>query len=174
MRISVKALFPFLLMAVALVAFPSGSAQADVARKLPAFEMKDLAEREHRLTDERFQGKKLVIVAFGTWQQVSVDQARELQKFHDANPEVEIIAFIVDGPAEARDFVRREGLTFPCYKADPVTRINSAFNRVFRVRTGKTLTLNRMPFVIIADAERNVRFAEIGLVNAERMAENLP
>lgn len=167
---------PFLmltLLAACILAFTGVNADADAARKLPAFEMKDLAEREHRLTDERFRGKRLVIAAFGTWQQVSIDQALELEKFHKANPEVEIIAFVVDELAVARDFVQQHGLSYPCYKTDGVTRIPTAFNRLFKTRQGKTLTLNRAPFVILADAERNVEFAEIGLVSAEKLSAEL-
>lgn len=161
------------LLTACVVAFTGVDAGAEAARKLPAFEMKDLNEREVRLTDERFRGKQLVIAAFGTWQQVSIDQALELEKFHKANPEVEIIAFVVDELAVARDFVQQHGLSYPCYKTDPVTRIPTGFNRLFKTRQGKTLTLNRAPFVILADADRNVNFADIGLVTADKLSEEL-
>ena len=166
----------FLLMAlIALggVLVTGGDAGADAARKLPAFEMRDLQEREHRLTDERFKGKRVVVAAFGTWQQVSIDQARELEKFHKAHPEVEIIAFVVDTLPAARDFVAMHELTFPCYKADTSSRIGTTFNRLFKTRKGKTLVLDRIPFVLLADADRNVDFAALGVVTADALAAEL-
>lgn len=162
-----------LVLALTAISVTSGDAGADAARKLPSFEMKDLQEVEYRLTDERFKGKKLLIAAFGTWQQPSIAQARELQKFHKANPDVEIIAFVVDSLAEARDFVAREQLTYPCYKSDPATRIGPGFNRLFKTRKGKVLTLNKAPFVMLADADRNVYYAELGLVSAETLGKEL-
>jgi len=173
----VRTFWMCLIVAVAAVvgvATVSSPADAEVARKLPSFEMKDLREVEHRLSDERFEGKTVVIAAFGTWQQASIDQARELQRFHEANPNVEIIAFVVDALPQARDFVAREGLTFPCYRPDGGTRIGTTFARVFRTRRGQNLTLNRAPFVIIADANRDVHYAQIGLVDADTIRSNLP
>jgi peroxiredoxin len=161
------------LVAVAGIAVATEQADADVGVKLPSFEMKDLNEVQHRLSDERFEGKTLVIVAFGTWQQTSIQQARELERFHQANPDIEIIAFVVDNLGEARDFVAREGLSFPCYRADGGTRIRD-FHRLFRTRRGKTLTLNRVPFVVVADETRSVTFAEIGVVTADTLADKLP
>jgi hypothetical protein len=161
------------LAALCGIAFPGAEAAADAARKLPAFEMKDLTEREHRLTDEQFKGKRLLVAAFGTWQQASIDQARELEKFHKAHPDVMIIAFVVDSLPAARDFVQSEALTFQCYKTESTTRIDSTFNRLFKTRKGKTLTLNRVPFVMLADANRNVNFAELGLVTADELAKQL-
>ncbi len=168
-----KSVVMFVLLAVMGVAFTAGAADADAARKLPAFEMKDLQEQEHRLTDDRFKGKKLLIAAFATWHQPSIEQARELEAFHKAHPEVEIIAFIVDSVAEARDFKARQGLTFPCYKTDASTRIGQGFNRVFKTRKGKVLTLNKAPFVILADADRNVYYAELGLTSAATLGQEL-
>lgn len=162
-----------LVLAFTAISLTSGDAGADAARKLPSFEMKDLQEVEHRLTDERFKGKKLLIAAFGTWQQSSIQQARELEKFHKANPDVVIIAFVVDSLAEARDFVAREGLSYPCYKTDVATRIGPGFNRLFKTRKGKVLTLNKVPFVMLADADRNVYYAELGTVSAETLGKEL-
>ncbi len=170
-----KSVVLFLLMSVGVIAGIAAFADdagADVARKVPAFEMKDLEEREHRLTDDKFKGKKLLIAAFGTWQQVSVDQAREIEKFHKAHPEVEIIAFVIDALPAARDFVQREGLSYPCYKTDYSTRADQ-FNKLFKTRKGKTLTLNRIPFVMLADADRNIEYAELGLVTAETLGKEL-
>lgn len=162
----------FLTACIALVAISFAAPEADAApsKKLPAFEMKDLEERELRLTDDRFKGKKVLITAFGTWQQVSREQARELQKFHKANPDVEIIAFVVESLPEARDFVKQEGLTFPCYKCDGVTRIGAVFNRLFETKKGKSVTLNRLPFAILADADRNVAWSGMGLSTADKLS----
>jgi hypothetical protein len=155
--------------ALVAMSFTAPEADASTSKKLPAFEMKDLEERELRLTDDRFKGKKILVTAFGTWQQVSRDQAREIQKFHKANPDVEIIAFVVESLPEARDFVAQEGLTFPCYKCDGVTRIGSVFNRLFETKKGKSINLNRLPFAILADAERNVVWSDLGLSSSDKL-----
>lgn len=146
---------------------------ADSTKRLPTFSMKDLQEREHSLSDAQFKDKILLIAAVGTWQQVSVDQAAELEKFHKAHPEVEIITFICDDLPAARDFVAQQGLTYPCYKTDGTAPIGSTFNRLFETKKGKTLTLNQLPFVVLADKTRNVKFAETGLVDAARLGEAL-
>jgi len=152
------------------LAATSGDAGAASTRKLPSFELRDLQEKEMRLSDDQFKGKTLLIAAFGTWQEVSRTQARELEAFHKKHPEVEIIAFVVDALPAARDFVKAEGLTISCYKADASTRIGTAFNRLFETKKGKTITLNRLPFVILADSNRNVRFANLGPTDAESMS----
>jgi len=140
----------------------SGSAGAAANRKVPSFELRDLNERELRLSDDRFKGKPLLITAFSTWNDASIEQARQIEAFHKANPGVEIIAILVDALPEARDFVAANGLTFPCYKSDAVTRVGSGFNRLFETKKGKTVTLNRYPFAILADKDRNVKFAVCG------------
>jgi hypothetical protein len=163
----------FGLLGVVALVFAVRDAAADTTRQMPSFSMKDLSEVQHRLTDERFQNRPLLVTAFGTWQQVSIEQARELQAFHAAHPEVEIIAFVMDALPEARDFVARHGLTFPCYQPDPAARLDGTLNRLFNVRTGRTLTLNRVPFVLLTDRQRNVHLADIGLVKAERLTETV-
>lgn len=148
----------------------SGDAGAASNRKLPTFELRDLNEVELRLSDDRFRGKTVLITAFSTWNETSREQARQVQAFHKAHPEVEIIAFVMNALPEARDFVAHEGLTFPCYKVDNVTRIPTAFNRLFETKKGKTLTLNRYPFAILADKDRNVKFAFCGPTDKETLS----
>lgn len=159
-----------LALAVAGLFALSGDAGAAGNRKLPSFELRDLNETELRLTDDRFKGKTLLIAAFSTWNEASREQARQVAAFHKAHPEVEVIAFVVNALPEARDFVAHEGLTFPCYKADSSTRIATAFNRLFETRKGKTLTLNRYPFAILADKDRNVKFAVCGPADAKTLS----
>jgi peroxiredoxin len=154
----------------ALLLSVGGSASAASTRKVPAFEMRDLQERELRLSDDRFKDKTLLIAAFTTWNDVSRRQAAELEAFHKANPNVEIIAFVVNSLAEARDFVQQEGLTYPCYKADPVSRVGTAFQRLFETKKDKTLQLNRIPFAILADKDRTVKFANLGLTDARTLS----
>ena len=146
---------------------------ADSAKRLPTFDMKDLEERDHSLSDDDFKNKKLLVAAFSTWQQVSIDQARELEAFHKAHPEVEIIAFVCDDLPAARDFVSREGLSFPVYKADNTNTANSSFGRVFETKKGQVLTLNRAPFVILTDKDRYVRFSNVGLTGSAKLGEEL-
>jgi hypothetical protein len=146
---------------------------ASSAKRLPTFDMKDLQERDHSLSDDQYKDKVLLIAAFSTWQQVSIEQARELEKFHKAHPEVEIIAFVANDLPVARDFVKREGLSFPCYKADKTNTANSSFSRLFETKRGKVLTLNRVPFVILTDKERYVKFSNLGLTDSTRLGEEL-
>ena len=159
------------LVVLVSVGFTGQDADARVTKRLPTFDMKDLEERDHSLTHERYKGKVLLIAAFSTWQQSSIDQALELEKFHKANPDVQIIAFICNELSLARDFRAQHGLTFPCYKGDGNSFISSSLNRLFKTRTGRTLTLNRVPFVIMTDKDRNVEFAELGLVDAAKLGE---
>lgn len=149
------------LAVTGLLAMP-GSTDAAANRKLPTFELRDLKETELRLSDDRFKGKTLLITAFSTWNEASREQARQVEAFHKAHPEVEIIAFVINALPEARDFVQANNLTFPCYKVDSVTRIATAFNRLFETKKGKTVALNRYPFAILADKDRNVKFAVCG------------
>lgn len=164
--------FSMLALLIALGALLSmpGASDAAANRKLPQFELRDLNERELRLSDDRFKGKTLLVVAFSTWNESSREQARQVQAFHTAHPEVEIIAFVMNALPEARDFVAAEGLTFPCYKVDPVTRIGTAFNRLFETKKGKTVTLNRYPFAVLADKDRNVKFAVCGPASRETLS----
>ena len=159
------------LVVLVAVSFTGHDADARSAKRLPTFDMKDLEEREHSLTDERYKDKIIVVAAFSTWQQVSIDQALELEKFHKANPDVQIIAFICDELSLARDFRIKHGLTFPCYKGDGNSFITNSFNRLFQLRTGRTLTLNRVPFVIMAGKDRSVEFASLGLTDASTLGE---
>lgn len=146
---------------------------ADSGKRLPTFDMKDLEERDHSLSDDQFKDKILLVTAFSTWQQVSIDQARELEAFHKAHPEVEIVAFVCDALPVARDFVKREGLTFPCYQADGASTAANSFGRLFKTKKGKVLTLNRLPFVILTDKGRSVRFSNMGLTGSTRLGEEL-
>ena len=165
--------FTLSLMVAFCVLVASGFTDAGAAstKRLPTFDMKDLEEREHSLSDEKFKDKVILVAAFGTWQEVSVQQARELEKFHKAHPEVEIIAFVCDDLSLAREFRTREGLTFPCYKADGSAPIGTSFNRLFETKKGKVLTLNRTPFVLITDKNRAIEFANLGLTTADEMGE---
>ncbi|MBZ0135660.1 MAG: peroxiredoxin family protein [Planctomycetes bacterium] len=165
----------FSLLAALCVLVASGFTDAGAAstKRLPTFDMKDLEEREHSLADDKFKDKVLLVAAFGTWQDVSIRQARELQKFHKAHPEVEIIAFVCDELALAREFRTREGLTFPCYKADGSAPIGTSFNRLFETKKGKTLTLNRVPFVLLTDKNLSIEYANLGLTTADQLADEL-
>lgn len=163
----------FVVACCVLLAMGFTDAGAASTKRLPTFDMKDLEEREHSLADAKFQDKTLLVAAFSTWQEVSIQQARELQKFHKAHPEVEIIAFICDELTLAREFRTREGLTFPCYKADGSAPVGTSFNRLFETKQGKVLTLNRTPFVLITDKNREIEFANLGLTTAAEMAEAL-
>lgn len=160
-------------LALGGLGFAMHTVGADSAKRLPTFDMKDLEERDHSLSDDKFKDKQLLVAAFSTWQQISIEQARELEAFHKAHPEVEIIAFVCDDLPEARDFVKREGLTFPCYKADKTNTANSSFSRVFETKKGQVLTLNRAPFVILTDKERYVRYSNVGLTGSAQLGEAL-
>lgn len=165
-----KRLALVLIVCLAAVLVLGGSASAASDRKVPSFEMRDLQEREVRLSDDRFKGKTLLITAFTTWNEVSRQQAREVEAFHKANPNVEIIAFVANSLAESRDFVQQEGLTYPCYKADQASRIGTTLNRLFETKKDKTLNLNRLPFAILADKDRTVKFANLGLTDAKTLS----
>lgn len=154
----------------ALLAVP-GAAGAASSRKLPSFELRDLEDRELRLTDDRFKNKALLVTAFTTWNESSREQARQVEAFAKAHPEVEVIAFVVNSLAEARDFVKQEGLTYPCYKCDAVSRVAYSFNRLFELKKGKTLaSLNRIPFVILTDKARNVQYANLGPTDEKNLS----
>ena len=153
-----------------LVASSAGSS-ADKSRALPSFEMKDLEENTVSTNDERFKDKKLLLVAFGTWQQVSFDQADAVEQFHKKHPEVEIIAFVVDSPERAREFRASRGLTFPCYKPDGGPRIDTGFRHLFDVRESRQLNMNRLPWVLFTGADHEIRFDHLGLVGLEQLEE---
>ena len=78
--------------------------QAASSKTLPNFEMRGLDESEHRLSDEKYKDKVVLVAGFSTWQDISIKQARELQAFHLKHPNVEIVAFVSDDAAAARDF----------------------------------------------------------------------
>jgi hypothetical protein len=156
---------------LAVIGVASHSTLAETTKRLPTFAMKDLDEREHNLTDDQFKDKTLVIAGFGTWQDVSIKQALELEAFHKAHPEVEIIAFIADDLPRSRDFVATHGLTYKCYKADGTAPVGSTFARLFKTKKAQTLTMNRLPFAIVAGKDRNVSLAELGLVDAAKLAD---
>jgi hypothetical protein len=158
---------------VAALGVAAHSTFAESTKRLPTFAMKDLDEREHSLSDAEFKDKTLLIAGFSTWQDVSIKQAAELEAFHKAHPEVEIIAFIADDLPRARDFVKQQGLTYKCYKADGTAPISGTFARLYKTKKAQTLTMNRLPFVIIAGKDRNVTFAEMGLVDEARLGEAL-
>lgn len=170
-----------LLVAVALgvLAFVSVDSQAAAVKTLPNFEMRGLDESEHRLSDARYKDKIVLVVAFSTWQDISVRQAREIQAFHGKNPQVEIIAFVCDDAPLARDFVVNQGLTYPCFKSGGALsgegnpRIRDNFFRIFETKKSKSLTLNKTPFVVLAGRDRRVAFAEVGLVTEAKLAEQL-
>lgn len=168
-------LFCLCIAAIGLagLSYVARDAGAETARRLPTFDMKGLDEQEHSLTDERFEGKTVLVTCFGTWQHSSIEQARELQKFHEANPDVEIIAFVAANVPNARDFREREGLTFGCYKLDGTAPVADIFSRLFVAKRGQEVTLNRVPFVIMAEENRTVSFANIGLTPADRLSEEL-
>ncbi|MDC1142281.1 redoxin domain-containing protein [Planctomycetota bacterium] len=149
-----------------------GFTSAETAKVVPAFEMRDLQEQELRLTDEKFQDKQLLIAGFGTWQDVSIKQALELEQFHKANPGVEIIAFIIDDLPTARDFKAQYELTYPCYKTDSVSNLSSSLQRLFETKKGKNFTLNQLPFSILTDKNRGVKFSKIGLATAKTLASS--
>ncbi|MCB9895927.1 MAG: redoxin domain-containing protein [Planctomycetes bacterium] len=162
-----------LALVIALAGLAVHHVTADATKRLPTFAMKDLEEVEHNLSDAEFKDKRLLIAGIGTWQQVSRDQAAELEAFHKAHPDVEIICFIADDITAARDFVKTQGITYKCYKADGTAPINATFNRLFETKKGKTLTLNQLPFVVLAGKDRSVYFAETGVVKAVRLGEVL-
>jgi len=158
---------------IAALGIATHSTLAESTRRLPTFSMKDLDEREHSLSDSKFKDKRLLIAGIGTWQNASVEQAAELKKFHAAHPDVEMIVFIADDLPLARDFVARHGLDFPCYKVDGTASISGTFARLFKTKKSQTLTMNRLPFVILADTDRSVGFAELGVVDEKRLSEAL-
>lgn len=161
-----------LSIAIAAIVGLQGYSAAETAKIVPAFEMRDLEEKEHRLTDEYFKNQPLLIVAFGTWQDVSIKQAAEIETFHKDNPEVKIIAFIVDDLPAARDFRTAHNLSFPCYKMDSVSNLKSTLGRLFDAKKGKKITLDKLPFAILTDSKRAVKFSNIGLTDANTLAEN--
>lgn len=161
------------LISLSALGLSSRDAEAAPAKRLPTFDIKGLDESEHSLTDSRYEGKTVLIAAFGTWQQPSIEQARELEKFHKAHPDVEVIAFIADSLPRARDFVARENLSYECFKSDGTAPITNSFNRLFDTKRGQTLTLTRVPFVILADSDRNVKYASFGANSAETLGREL-
>lgn len=166
-------------LALGVLAFVSVDSQAAAVKTLPNFEMRGLDESEHRLSDARYKDKVVLVAAFSTWQDVSIRQAREIQAFHAKHPQVEIIAFISDDAPLARDFVANQGLTFPCFKSggslagEGNPRIRDNFSRIFETKKAKTLTLNKIPFVILAGKDRRVAFAEVGFVGEAKLSEQL-
>lgn len=167
------------VFALCVLAFVSVDTEAAASKTLPNFEMRGLDESEHRLSDAQYKDKVVLIAAFSTWQDISIKQARELQAFHTKYPEVEIIAFVSDDAAAARDFVARQGLTFPCFKSnggasgDGSPKIGQNFNRLFDTKKGKTLTLNKVPFVVLAAKDRRVAYANVGLNTEATLSEQL-
>lgn len=151
------------LVSLFAVAQPNSAAEN---KRVPVFSFKDLSEQEHSLSDDEFKNKKLVIAAFTTWNAASIRQARELQKFHTKNTGAVVIAFVVQSVAEARDFVKQEGLTYGCYKVDAQIGIQNNFGRLFETKKGKNLNMNRVPFVIVTDKNRNVKLAKLGLTDS--------
>jgi len=153
--------------------------QAATAKTLPNFEMRGLDESEHRLSDEKYKDKVVLVAGFSTWQDVSIKQARELQAFHLKHPQVEIVAFVSDDSAAARDFVTRQGLTYPCFKSngspggDGSPRLSQNFNRLFETKKGKTLSLNKLPFVVLAAKDRRVAYSNVGLTTESVLSEQL-
>lgn len=163
----------FALLSVAALAFVSVSSDASSIKTLPNFELKGLDESEHRLSDARFKDKVILLVAFSTWQDVSIRQAREIQAFHVKRPNVEIVALIADDLALARDFVANEKLTFPCYKSGDGPRAGQNLNRLFDTKKNKTFQLNKLPFVVLCTADRKVAFAQVGLTSEATLSEQL-
>jgi len=153
--------------------------QAATAKTLPNFEMRGLDESEHRLSDEKYKDKVVLVAGFSTWQDVSIKQARQLQAFHLKHPQVEIVAFVSDDPAAARDFVTRQGLTYPCFKSngspggDGSPRLSQNLNRLFETKKGKTLSLNKLPFVVLAAKDRRVAYSNVGLTTEAVLSEQL-
>ena len=158
---------------IAALGVATHSTLAESTKRLPTFAMKDLDEREHSLSDAQYKDKRLLIAGIGTWQNVSIQQAAELEAFHKAHPEVEIITFVADDLAGARDFVKQQGVTFPCFQADSTAPIGGTFNRLFKLKKAQTLTMNRLPFVILTGKDRTVHFAELGLVDAGKLGGEL-
>lgn len=148
-------------------------ASADTLKRLPAFELKTLEEGEVRLTDEKFKDKRLLVAAFSTWQDVSRRQAAELEKFHKAHPDVVIIAVVVQSLSEARDFKQQNDLHFDCYKCDAVSNLATNLNRLFPARKNRVVNLNRIPFVVLTDAQRGVVYANIGFTDEARLSAEL-
>ncbi len=163
----------FALLSVAALAFVSVSSDASSIKTLPNFELKGLDESEHRLSDPRFKDRIILLVAFSTWQDVSIRQAREIQAFHARHPQVEIVALIADDLAIARDFVASEKLTFPCYKSGDGPRVGQNLNRLFETKKNKTFQLNKLPFVVLCTADRKVAFARMGLTDEATLSEQL-
>lgn len=160
------------VLAITAIIGLQGFTSAETAKVVPAFEMRDLQEVEHRLTDDKFKDKQLLIVGFGTWQDVSIKQAAQIELFQKANPEVEIIAFIIDDLPAARDFRAEQELSFPCYKMDRVSNLSNTLGRLFETKKGKNYTMNQLPFTILTDKKRAVKFSNVGLTSAKTIAEN--
>jgi hypothetical protein len=163
----------FAALVIAALGVTAHGILAESAKRLPTFSMKDLDETEHSTSDAAFKDKTLLRAGVGSWQDVSVKQAAELEAFHKAHPEVEIILFVADDLAAARDFVKRQGLSVKCYKADGTAPIGSTFARLFKTKKSQNLSMTRLPFVILAGKDRTVHFAEVGLVDAGRLGEEL-
>ncbi|MCC6573364.1 MAG: redoxin domain-containing protein [Planctomycetes bacterium] len=142
-------------------------------KTLPSLSLKTLSEQEVRLTDDRFKDKIIVVAAFTTWNDVSRRQARALEVFHKENPNVEIVALVVDEIAAARDFVAQEGLTYPCYKSSDGPRVGTNLMRLFEAKKNKQVIVNRVPFVIIADKERRVVYAQFGVTSETTIKEKI-
>lgn len=169
--------FAFVLLVLGCVAAglvgTATSPDAASLKTLPSLSLKTLNEEEVRLSDARFKDKAIVLAAFSTWSDASRRQARELQKFHEQHPGVEIVALIVDDVAGARDFRDLEGLKYPCYKSNDGPRVATNLMKLFDSKKNKQVMVSRVPFVIVADKERHVAMAKFGVTDAATLKDKI-
>lgn len=151
----------------------AGDTDAASARTLPSLSLKTLEEKEVRLSDARFNGKIIVLAAFTTWNDISVRQAQALNAIYRDHPNVEIVAMIVDDLPAARDFRVAHDLKFPCYKSSDGPRVGTNLQRMFETKKNRQVLVNRVPFVIIADKDRKVAYAQFGLTEEKTLREKL-
>ncbi|MCF6228766.1 MAG: hypothetical protein L3J82_08930, partial [Planctomycetes bacterium] len=65
-----------------------------------------------------------------------------------------------------------QNLRFPCYKMDRVSNLSNMLGRLFETKKGKNYTMNQLPFTILTDKKRAVKFSNVGLTSAKTLTEN--
>ena len=135
---------------------------------LPAFELKDLSGREHRLLD--YRGKVVVVNFWATWCEPCRDEMpalEKLQKKFAGRPFV-VLAVNFDEPeARIRKFMSVLPLTFPVL-LDRERKLAKAWN------------VRLLPATYVVDPDGEVRFSVLGELDwtapeiVERIASLLP
>jgi len=140
----------------------------------PDFAAPDLEGGTRRLSDAR--GKPVVLNFWATWCPPCREELREFEahraRFEEAG--VELLAVSVDEPGEeqrVREYVRREGLTFPVLQAD--RRLAGVYNLVKKRLLNRRTDL-RIPTTLLIGPEGRIHKLYEGPVAAEQILRDLP